>query len=453
MGQSLGRVQVICPKNNESERSYIIQCLLGDFLDVKYELIFDDTAKNYTLVSGNGRIIFEDHFFRKFPSPLSYLSDKNLPQQLKWLENDLGVGLPIIFGNNSFSITADSVVCGLDVFASAFFFLSRWEEYVISDKAITGRCNEYALFVVKNNLFMRPIVNDYVEFLRRLLFHIGLDIPNSRKATEVLLTHDVDWCYLSSQRTLFRNLQKLAFKEGKLKKSLVVFIRYYYYYLRGVNPFDSFDDLIRVSKEHNLPVSFFFKACEANEAGFTYTLAHPLVKKMIQKVLNNGCNIGYHPSENTLGNPKQFHLELERLQNAVGENVVKGGRTHLLLYNKDTYDYWEKEALHFDSGMGFQYHNGFRSGVCYPYRIFDIYKRKVLNLVQTPFILMDTVFLRRGSTPHDIEKEAKLLIDTVIKYRGVVCMNWHSNLFNVIERRIYKKPYFNILEYLSKKIV
>ena len=436
-------IQVVCPDDNIPEREYIINTLFF-FIGLRCKVEFSDTARGYCIVFEGKTLIIEDHFFIRHQEDLSYFSNKNIPPQLIWFNGIEGIELPIIYGRDFFSCSKDKIICGLDIFASSFFMLSRWEEFVINQK--NGKCDEEALFSVRNNIFGRPIVNEYCSLLVMLLKKIGLKIPVAFKKTEVLLTHDVDRCYLSTFGEMLVNTGKLLFK--KPKKAILTQKRFLQYKMLNINPFNSFDLLMSYSEQYKFKNSFFFKGCQRNEEGFTYDVGDNFVRGIIALIEDRGHIIGFHPSENTLNNKEQFMEELERLR-SVTNSVPIGGRSHGLFYPIGYYAFWDEAGLVYDSGCGFQFRNGFRAGVCQPYNIFDIRSRKKLDLLEKPFILMDSVWLRNKISPSDFYLEATKLIDIVFKYKGTLCLNWHSNLINSIEMKNFQDIYFKIVEHIG----
>ena len=65
------------------------------------------------------------------------------------------------------------IECGIDIFASSFFMLTRWEEYVNKIRDMHNRFPAYASLACKNNFLDRPIVNEYVEMLWNMLKFLG----------------------------------------------------------------------------------------------------------------------------------------------------------------------------------------------------------------------------------------------------------------------------------------
>src|SRR5690606_238109 len=155
------------------------------------------------------------------------------------------------------------------------------------------------------------------------------------------------------------------------------------YRIFNINPFDSFDQLMDESEKYGFQISFFFKACKSNERGFTYDVSDPSVQKTISSIIHRGHIIGFHPSENTVDNYLQFTIELDRLKASASDKIV-GGRNHGLLYNKNTFRFWEDSGLEYDSGLGFQFQNGFRCGTCYDFFFYDVFERRALRLKEKP---------------------------------------------------------------------
>lgn len=440
-------VKITCPNNNIEERKYVIDVLFG-YVGTGYSIEFDDSAVDYVVTYGQKSIEIKDDFFSHFPDILSYLNANNIPSQTKSLKCGMNFEPVIIYGEDTYRHTDDTIYCGLDIFASAFFMLARWEEQVIDKKNNLGRCDENELLSVRNNFYKRPIVNEYVDLMGYMLESIGIVIsPNYAKYKEVLLTHDVDRVYLSGVVELLKNTQRMI-ASGDTRKALTIISRYVRYRVRGDQPFNSFNDLMIYSGKYGLKNSFFFKACEQGEKGYTYSVKDTIVQEQLKDIQSGGHIIGFHPSENTVDDRGQFDLELSRLQSTV-ETEVHGGRSHQLRYSEQSLEAWSENNLGYDSGCGFQFYNGFRAGICYPYPMFNNEARKVLNLSQKPFIIMDSVWLRNKQDPDEFYREAVELFDIVMRYNGTICMNWHSNLINTIEMDRVRSVYYKLVDYVG----
>ncbi|MBN2821349.1 MAG: hypothetical protein JXP36_20425 [Bacteroidales bacterium] len=440
------KIYIECNSKFRQEKVYAIQTVINDLIGCECEIDFNDQCYNYTLVYEDKKIVFEDHFFLNINSN-NYINSENIPKDISYLNFDRIINLPIIFGNNRVSYFNNELNCGFDIFASAFFMLTRWEEEVITNKNKEGRVCEYELLSVRHGFYNRPIVNEYVDLLLTFLKKIGVPINQSSKKFDIKITHDVDWIQLSNQKELFKNLYIKIKKKKEIRNALKIFRQYYKYKFSNKNPFNSFPDLIKLYNGLNVKASFYFKAVKKGEGGFTYDIESEFARSIIKSLELNQHEIGFHPSENTVYNDSQFNLELKRLKSVVN-TTVSGGRNHGLFYNNHTFEQWQSDELIYDSGLGFQYFNGFRCGICTPFKLFDIKERKVLNLLELPFMIMDTVFLRNKVIPEEAYREMIEIVETVKKHKGTLCFNWHSNLVNAENLKEYRETFINVIKYM-----
>jgi len=438
---------ITCANNNISERKYIIDMIMKNFLDIDYKLVFCENFSVYRLEYNNKRIEFKDAFFDLYRIECSYLKAECLPKYpICYLDYSvLKKALPIIYGEDYLILNDSNIKCGLDIFSSSFFMLTRWEELIYPAKSNLKRIDESSLVSVINEFYNRPIVNEYCEFLVDLLDRIGFEYTTNRKF-KVFLTHDVDWCYLSSFSELKKNLVKLW--KTNSRAAIKTFCRYWYYRFFKKNPFDSFNEIMDISENNNFFDAFYFKATEKGENGHTYDISDLRVKKIIDNISKRGHEIGFHPSENTVDNFQQFYKEYMRLK-GVYRGLIQGGRNHNLLYNKNTFEQWNNVGLKYDSGYGFQFRNGFRCGTCYMFQVFDVFKRCTLNVFEIPFIAMDSVAIRRKNSENEMYDEIISLIEMVKKYNGIACIIFHSNLMNTVGRKKFKRKYIALVNYLG----
>lgn len=439
-------MKVTIPDNNIEERKYIINELLGRILGIDIEFEIDKTNSDYLIRTSKKTIIIKDYFFSLYPITKSYISQKAIPNSIVDATCSELDEIPIIFGKDEYKETTATIICDVDIFASAFFMLTRWEEFLLGREA-SGKCSEKELLCVKCGYIKRAIVNEYICWLGKVLSSNGVVISKN-SFLNIKITHDVDRCYLTGVSELAINLFRLAFRKKQSKKACRIFIDYIKYRVRGCNPMDSFDEIVSYSNKYNIKNAFYFKACQKGELGYTYSFEEPRIQRIVERLFKNKFEIGFHPSENTFLNEEQFKKEYNRIADVIGKKSLQGGRSHGLYYSSLMMSFWNK-YLKYDSGMGYQFHNGFRCGICYPFRWFDIATRTTFNLQEIPFVAMDTVALRLRLTPEEAFLDVKETIDVVKKFNGTICINWHSNLLNDLSRKKFKKVYFGIVDYAA----
>lgn len=134
-------LHVSIPNNNLPEREYIIEVMLTGFLGLPYSLTPGPDPTAYHLCFDGAELVIRDHFFSRYPSPLSYLVKEAIPLRAGFLKNRCTIDkdIPVIYGNDEFHHEGQNLVCGIDLFGSSFFMLARWEEAVLRVRDIHNR--------------------------------------------------------------------------------------------------------------------------------------------------------------------------------------------------------------------------------------------------------------------------------------------------------------------------
>ena len=207
-------IKINIPKNNINERKYIIDIIFDEFLGLEYQVNESDICKNWEIeLENRHKLILEDHFFSKYPNNLEYLKLENIPSKVEFAQNQFIVenNIPVIYGNSKLETKNDelkTIFCGIDIFASCFFMLTRWEEYVNKNRDKHDRFSATESLAYKNGFLDRPIVNEYIEMLKNMLLELGLIQKLKTRNYELLLTHDVD--IPLRYRNIMGNIRELA---------------------------------------------------------------------------------------------------------------------------------------------------------------------------------------------------------------------------------------------------
>ena len=439
------KIVITIPSVNIPEVAYTFHCLLSVFLGLRYEIVIDDEACDYTITCNFQTLQIANFFFKDDRVQQLYQHD-NLPSAVNFsdieLEN-IQFSQVIFFGNSSWSKQESGFKWGNDIVAASFYMLTRWEETVIENKDEHNRFLAIDSLAYKNNFLHRPIVNEYVEILYHILKSFGLDqIRKVRKYT-TLATHDVDRPFLwdstlgkiksiGASLLIRRNKEEI-----KLRAQNIV---------TGTDPFDTFDLLMDMSESIGEKAHFFFMAGGETEFDNFYQLGEQAVIDLIKRIKERNHCIGIHPSYNTYNNTEMLSSEIDALKMATGMEVTASRQHYLRFDTSSTWNNLEDADVRWDSTMGYPDEAGFRSGVCYTYPLYDIYNRKQLNLLEKPLIVMDATLLRYEklqieqalSRVENLQKE-------VHRYQGEFVFLWHNSSFNSQEwigfDEVYKSMY------------
>jgi|NGEPerStandDraft_6_1074524.scaffolds.fasta_scaffold17437_3 hypothetical protein len=445
------------------ERTYLLNTIFNEFLGLDFQ-IESDTKPEYEIILQNkNSIIIEDHFFCEFNDSLDYLNKKNIPEKISYCQNPFTIekNIPIIYGSAEIIVQDNGhkqIFCKTDFFADIFFMLTRWEEYVISEKDEYGRFPEKLSLSIRNSIHRRPVVNEFIVMLWNMLQFLGYSGKPQKMKFEAIITHDVD--EVIRNRNILKLIRILAGDLILRKKPALIpiSIKNYIDIKTGVKKdnFDTFDFLMDESEKIQVKSHFYFlsqkkltkKDISCGSYDFRYDISDPKVALIIQNIRKRGHVVGVHGSYNSYNNRDLFSEELIKLEEIAGD--ITEGRQHYLRFSPPLT--WEIESqcnIELDSTLGFSEEIGFRCGTCYRYPVFDFLKRKPLNLIELPLTAMDVSLFKISKNPDDFYSHICSLIDTVKKFEGKFVLLWHNTNFNGYEWEPYKKYYSQILSYLG----
>ncbi len=439
--------------NNLNERKYIIDILFNEFLGLDYRLEVGSIDYEIVLENGN-QLIIKDGFFSKSPKEMAYLNLENLPSKVDFVKNDFTAeeNIPVVFGTDSLGVADDgmtTITCGIDIFASSFFMLTRWEEYVNLNRDSHNRFPAYESVAYKNNFLDRPVVNEYVELLWNMLTRLGVNQQRKLRSFQTVLTHDVDIplkysSFMSGFKEVLGDVVKrknipLAMKNLTKKTKVSLSLE--------TDPFDTFDFLMSVSEKLEVKSHFFFMGNGVTKFDNVYNSNDPFIKKLVVKIKKRGHFIGIHPTYNAYNNQQQFRKEKEALEKNFDTEILFGREHYLRFEVPATWQVWEDNGMLWDSTVGFADKEGFRCGTCYPYSVFNILSREKLQLKERPLIVMEGNFTTYQDhiKPEEMEHKINVLINKVKKYDGEFVFLWHNSSFNTPQWERYQSVYEKVL--------
>jgi hypothetical protein len=327
-----------------------------------------------------------------------------------------------------------------DLLAAAFWFLTRYEEYVAPVPA-----DEHGRFLCAHSaappdLYDEPLVNRLFERLQKpyadALRLAPLAATRLRERATVALTHDVDRLRkYRGTRGARRALADLARPQTGLRHAghaaLVV---------AGMrrDPYDSFDDLLAIKERTGAPSTWFFMAGGASPHDADYALTDPGVTQLMARVRGSQDEIALHPSYDSHRDGMMIARQAEALRPVAGK-PVRGVRQHFLRFK--TPDTWHAQMCanaRYDSTMGFADRAGFRCGWSGCFHPFDVEKRTELPIIEIPLIVMDMTLSVYERLPAEraVERLAALLEVSTTR-GGCFVLLWHNTLRDEAQHPAY----------------
>jgi hypothetical protein len=407
----------------EPERRYVLDVVLRDWLGLDWELRIadrDDVRIALAEEPEDRCVRVPDVLFATAPE--AWLTEAALPRPAAGRAPALYAAPALEPGRLE-----------VDVFGSAFFMLTRYEELVIRDRDGHDRFPAAASIAARNGLLGVPIVDAYVERLWDAMRRTWPGLQRRPRAYEVALTHDVDDPLATLEHGAVDAARQLG---GDLvrRRDARLAVRRVRSLLgdRRLDPNNTFDFLMDVSERHGLRSAFYFLAHRGRRhRDGPFLFEHPWVRSLVGGVSRRGHEVGLHASFGTYRDAARTREELERLLRVAEAEGVRqdewGGRQHYLRWaNPDTWRNWEAAGLSYDSTLGYSEAVGFRSGTCHPYRVFDLRERRALRLIERPFQIMDLPLLSKMS----LESAYAVVMDIAAqcrRYSGCLGILWHNN--------------------------
>lgn len=451
-------LKIICPSNNIPERSYAIKVLFNELLGCGLstdDIFFDNLVQHYEIQYGDKKVVVEDHFFQHYPNPLTYLNKDHIPTSLSYFHAK-EMEIPIIYGVDKYVEDVDGITIGLDIFASTFFMLTRWEESLLGREE-KGDCDETQLFTVKMNIYQRPIVHEYEELLRKVLSDVGIQFKE--RTFSVVLSHDVDEFLTPSCSKIAKDFVKQGiYGRPKNRNRNLTWIEEIKYKKTYPSDYSQFEFYTCLSKQYKIPEWFYFKVCAQGEEESTYLHDSKQTIDIIDKLKelqNPNLVMGFHPSQSTFNNDGQWKTESDRINKLLGFSPCIG-RNHHLLYNYNTLRNWEELARQTPEGIMdisncvFHKRLGFRSGLAVSYSVFDVPQRRTMCLREHPCQIMDSAIrLHKYPTTGEMYEDIEKIIKSVQKHKGELLLTWHI----YVRKCKLIKNYFELCRYVIEKTI
>jgi hypothetical protein len=375
------------------------------------------------------------------PQTWEYFDSRNRYNPSDTVYNGFGLStpVPILFGSHGVDQRQVGItMIHADLVASAFFWLSDWQDSTRSEKDSHGRQPFHGSMQQFLQLHHRAVVDEYSDLLARFLEPLGT-LTNKKKQWQTIYSHDIDRIQKKTAGIVVREsldyllLNKLnqGFREriNRWGKSMAQFVR-------GADAYEA--SIIRILNEHasrDIQGCFLFKSIihrhihDANDY-----LGYPFFDVVMAMVRELNIEIGFHSGYEAGGNPDLMRSEYGKLCNRVGQHIDVH-RSHYLRYNEGiTFPMLEQLGVKVDSSVAWADHTGFRAQTCRPYPLFDISSNKELGVLEIPLSVMDTQsFGYMKLDAEDAIDDSITLVNTVKRHAGVMVWNFHHHIYDDVD--------------------
>jgi hypothetical protein len=399
-----------------------------------------------------------------------YLSESSLPKDIKKFELEYPIKgekniVSLYHKDSKLFINRDNIQgkllisTNIDVISDIFFMLTRYEEFINKNEKNKEKYCRFPAEVsaaYRYGFLQRPIVNEYIELIWSLIQETNSGYHRKvwwgNKEFAACLTHDID------EIKMYTNVFKVAKHEAALlikykdSKRALTYMKNYVEVLKDYkqDPFWTFEYLINTELKYDFRSSFYFMSGGTSKYDGKYNAEDKRLFNMVYRLNKLGFETAYHGSFYSYDNLAKMKEEIKSLERSNEFNGY-GCRQHFLRFSVPiTWEIQEKNGLLYDTTLGFAEAEGFRSGICFPYRPFDLIQNRVLDIWEIPLIVMDAA-LKDEKYRHLNYKEGEdaiiNMINTVKRYNGVFTLLWHNTSF-ANEWKNWIKVYEDTIKYL-----
>jgi hypothetical protein len=332
-----------------------------------------------------------------------------------------------------------------DLIASAFYFLSCWEETVIPDRDRHGRFS-YGRSLAAQLGLSENVVDLYLDLFIALLNLAGtgywppVEIPTWAGGAPfvVCLTHDVDEVRKSRLSRLKFVWDHLARPElghrctpvhERTRFALITL-------LSSHDPIWTLPTFMEMERRLGFTASYYFQAEAGNgsvshlsffRAESHYTLSEARVRHFIGDLLENGFEVGLHGTYQAGFDQDKLLREKAALA-AVMNAEPLGHRQHYLRMDyTTTLPIYERAGLQYDATLGYADHEGYRNQFSYPYHPYNHITDRPYQFLELPTVIMDVTL---GGYRQLLAEQAWPVIETwlerICARRGCLTLLWHN---------------------------
>lgn len=320
--------------------------------------------------------------------------------------------------------TDDNSTIPFDLFAAAFYLLSRYEEHLPFKQDRHGRFEARASLAHNNNFLQVPIIDEWAYLLSEYLSKEYPKYKHKEREFNYLPTIDIDNAYAF----LFKGISKTL---GSTLRSLVNLdiednFRRYRTLAGKKDPYDTYNIFFDIHQKYGIKPTWFFLVGNSAKFDTNISLNKKAYRQLIKKMSGN-CDIGIHFSYNTQKNYELLQQEISDLEGIINRKVIKSRQHYLRLHFNKTYTNLINAEIKEDYTMGYASEIGFRAGTCTPFNYFDLIQNQETPLQVYPFQIMDTTLNKhKGYSVSEAISVIESLVEKIKQVNGTFISIWHN---------------------------
>lgn len=350
--------------------------------------------------------------------------------------------MPILFGQPASTMVGDTLVVYADLLASACFLLSRYEENLIEERDEHGRFMGKDSLLYKAGYLMRPVVDEYGEWLRNQLSLLGVEVQKTTPKMAITLTHDVD------EPFAHRSLKSLI---GGIMRGDAKTAWYNFTHPLQQNAYYTFPWI--VAQDARLPkadVIYFMRmplwACKQDKPYLRYQSKD--MQSLLQLLDKHNIKKGWHVSYYAGNHASCLKKEKEQLEQALKLPLLCSRYHFLRTCCAEDMQTLSDAGIQHDYTLSYADRLGFRLGTCRPVAFISPVTLQVAHLQLHPLTIMDaTLFGYMKLSFEQAWQYAISMVEQVAHHGGELVLLWHNTMLQ--PQQVSCIFYQHLIDYLA----
>ncbi|MFI5134362.1 MAG: DUF7033 domain-containing protein, partial [Chitinophagales bacterium] len=369
---------LICIPQITPRIRYTMQLFFGELIKTEFE-ITQDTAK-FQSFSGA-----KFHYAKQRIADEVFIYSENLLFEEGIRRQKISVDE--YRGMKAFFAHREPSDLPFDLFAVAFYFVSRYEEYLPFTADQYGRFPDEENLLVKEKVHEIPLVNYYAIWLKELLQQKFPPLQFQTSPYQFQLTYDIDFAFAYRGKGMLRNAAGYAKSFLKMdwnetaRRTNVLFGN-------EKDPFDTFDFQFSLHEKFNLQPVYFFLLGDFGKFDRNISWKNHHLQSLIKRISEKN-EVGIHSSFASYDRPEKIKTETARLEKISGKKNFSNRQHFLKLKFPKTYQTLLINGINEDYTLGFASQVGFRAGIASPFYWYDLSREEITKLRIYPFAVMD----------------------------------------------------------------
>ena len=348
-------------------------------------------------------------------------------------ETDIKSELPIAnkdFENfPKFFASQTSDFLGYDIFAMVFYFASRYEEYLPTETDKHQRFQAENSIAFQYNCLQIPFLNNAILDFSKKTKQIFPTIELKKRSFNFLSTIDIDNAFAYANKGLTRNIGGFVKDVFTLRLKNVA-ERVLSNLNEKKDPYNTFEFINQLSDETKTALQYFVLIGDYSDYDKNPHFENKGFQHLL-KSLSSKFKLGLHPSYFAFSKTEKINEEVTRLEFILKDKVTST-RCHFLRVNfPETYRTFINNDITDDYTMIYASQCGFRTGLCMPYKWFDLDRNEQTQLTIHTSVMMEGTLrdYNKLSSQNALKISLQLLAE-VKKHGGEFISIFHNDSFS-----------------------